>query len=144
MMKTCKYVRAQRSTESFKFAEPATNSGNSIVAESTICDNPRRTFRVWVSLKKLGRNAVSPADAEKQLQQWIVRFKSWYWICTKSHPHAWRLNRQAAEHVKYVERQTAGKSLVYSLSRNPGSTRKSRSQLKPTDDIWQRNSTRLL
>jgi hypothetical protein len=53
-----------------KARHAAVNSGNPLVAASEICAIPRRTFHDWVSRdefppKKLGRNAVLPADAEK-------------------------------------------------------------------------------
>jgi hypothetical protein len=74
MLKTCKSVRVQWSTESLKFAASATNSGNPLAAACKIFGIPHRTLHDWISrkgspLKKLGRNAILPVDAEKQLHQ---------------------------------------------------------------------------
>jgi hypothetical protein len=56
------------------------NSGTPIAAVSKICGLRRGTLRDWVTqngspLKKLGRNAVSPSDAERQLHQRIIRLQ---------------------------------------------------------------------
>jgi hypothetical protein len=58
----------------------AADSGTPVAASSKTCGISRRTLRDWVSregfpLKKLGRNAVLPADAGKQLHQRIVRLR---------------------------------------------------------------------
>jgi hypothetical protein len=63
-----------------KFAASAVNSGNPLASASMIHGILRRTLHDWVSqegsfLKKLGRNAVLPADTEKQLHRTIVRLK---------------------------------------------------------------------
>jgi hypothetical protein len=54
------------------------NSGAPLASASMIRGIPCRAFREWVSregypLKEPQRNAVLPADAEKQLHQRIVR-----------------------------------------------------------------------
>jgi hypothetical protein len=76
-MRTRKGVMTRRARESSKLAASDVNAGTPLAAASRICGIPRRTFRDWVSrkgslLKKLGRNTVLPADAEKQLHQRIV------------------------------------------------------------------------
>jgi hypothetical protein len=54
-------------------------SGTTLAAAFMICGIPRRTLRDWVgregSLKKLERNAVLSAVAEKQLHPRIIRLQ---------------------------------------------------------------------
>jgi hypothetical protein len=119
IMKTCKGVRAQRSTESLKHVASAVNPGNPLADASEVCGVPCRTLRNWVSqegspVKKLGWSAALLADAEKQSHQRIVRLQVDSQVCSSS--------MQGTQHAKPEERQIVGKRLVCSLRRNPGLT----------------------
>jgi hypothetical protein len=116
MMKTLKDVRAQRARESSKLAASDVNAGTPLAAASRICGIPCRTFRDWVSregslLKKLGRNTVLPADAEKQLHQSIAHLQVDSQICCSY--------MQGTRRAESVEMQNGGKGLVCFLTRNP-------------------------
>jgi hypothetical protein len=68
----------------------AVKSGSLLAAASRIHSIPRRTLRGWVSrekspLKKLGRNAVLPADSEKQLHPKIMRLHQVGFELTPNH-----------------------------------------------------------
>jgi hypothetical protein len=59
-------------------SKSAVNLGTPLVTASRIHDIPRRIHRDWASLegsplKEFGRNAVLPADFERELRQRILR-----------------------------------------------------------------------
>jgi hypothetical protein len=80
MVKTYKGVEAQWSTEFLKLVVSPVNSATPLADAYRTYDIPPRTINDYANrerspLKKLGRNAVLPADVEKQLHQRIVRLK---------------------------------------------------------------------
>jgi hypothetical protein len=96
------------------------NSGNPLTAASKICGIPRRTRRDWVNregyrLKKVGRNAVLPVDAEKQLHHRIVRLQEVGFELTQSHTQVCCSNMPGTQRAESVERLNGGKGLKISV-----------------------------